>query len=68
MNKAFPAFTREIARALGEPVPEEPVSDPAQQPALNGIGGTLSAMTQRIGTAVTDAASAVASAMLPGGQ
>ena len=68
MNKAFPAFTQAIARALGEPVPEDPINNPAQLPTSNGIGDTLSAMTQRIGTAVTDAASAVASAVIPGGR
>lgn len=74
MNKAFPAFTREIAVALGEPVPALPANNPPPAAAANaangnGIGGAFSAMTQRIGTAVTGAASAVASAAqsnLPG--
>jgi hypothetical protein len=76
MNKAVPAFTREIAVALGEPVPALPTNNPPPPAAANaangnGIGGAFSAMTQRIGTAVTGAASAVASAVqstIPGGR
>ncbi|GHJ85542.1 hypothetical protein NliqN6_1944 [Naganishia liquefaciens] len=64
MNKAFPAFTRDIARALGESLVEEPTNDSSQTGAANGIGGAFSALTQRIGTTVTDAAAAVASAVL----